>query len=77
MATFQNYEYKRPDLNAVGESIDKLLTQFNDADSAETQVAIIDEINKVRNHLDTAMNLAYIRASIDTNDEFYSKERDF
>ncbi|UOB20249.1 M3 family oligoendopeptidase [Macrococcus armenti] len=77
MTTFQNYEYKRPDLNAVGESIDKLLTQFNDADSAETQVAIIDEINKVRNHLDTAMNLAYIRASIDTNDEFYSKERDF
>lgn len=77
MTTFQKYEYKRPDLNAVGESIDKLLTQFNDADSAETQVAIIDEINKVRNHLDTAMNLAYIRASIDTNDEFYSKERDF
>lgn len=77
MTTFQNYKYERPDLHAVNQSIDQLLEQFEAASSAEEQIKLIDEINVVRNHLDTAMNLAYVRASIDTNDEFYSEERDY
>lgn len=77
MTTFQNYKYERPDLHTVNQSIDQLLEQFEAASSAEEQIKLIDEINVVRNHLDTAMNLAYVRASIDTNDEFYSEERDY
>ena len=34
-------------------------------------------INALRNDFSTQANLVYIRASIDTNDEFYQKERDY
>ncbi|BAH18421.1 oligoendopeptidase F, partial [Macrococcoides caseolyticum] len=77
MITFQNYKYERPDLHAVNQSIDQLLEQFEAATSAEAQIKLIDDINVVRKHLDTAMNLAYVRASINTNDAFYSEERDY
>ncbi|ARQ05344.1 hypothetical protein CA207_21510 [Macrococcoides caseolyticum] len=73
MITFQNYKYERPDLHAVNQSIDQLLEQFEAATSAEAQIKLIDDINVVRKHLDTAMNLAYVRASINTNDAFFLK----
>ena len=37
----------------------------------------IQNINAFRNDYSTQANLVYIRASIDTNDEFYQKERDY
>ena len=76
MVTFKDYEYKRPNLEDVKIKIRALIEQFKNADSVETQSDVISKINEYRNDFSTQANLVYIRASIDTNDEFYQKERD-
>lgn len=76
MITFEDYEYKRPDLDEMKESVRVLIAKFKDAQSVEEQSGIIEEINRYRNNFSTQANLVYIRASIDTNDEFYQAERD-
>ncbi len=74
---FEDYQYIRPDLEAVGEKFEKLLIDFNEANSFEEQNKIIKEINKIRSNVETMGNLVYIRHSINTEDEFYAKEQDF
>ncbi|MEL3962730.1 M3 family oligoendopeptidase [Lysinibacillus endophyticus] len=77
MVTFKDYEYKRPDINEMQQQIRALIKQFKEADSVEVQSQLIEKINEYRNDFSTQSNLVYIRASIDTNDEFYQNERDF
>lgn len=77
MVTFKDYEYKRPDINEMQQQIRALIKQFKEADSVEAQSQLIEKINEYRNDFSTQSNLVYIRASIDTNDEFYQNERDF
>ncbi|KGR75556.1 M3 family oligoendopeptidase [Ureibacillus sinduriensis] len=76
MVTFKDYEYKRPDLDDTKGKVRELIGQFKNADSVETQSEVIEKINAYRNDFSTQANLVYVRASIDTNDEFYQKERD-
>lgn len=77
MVTFKDYEYKRPNLDELKKNIRELIEQFKNADSVESQSEIIKKINAFRNDFSTQENLVYVRASIDTNDEFYQKERDY
>ena len=77
MVTFKEYEYKRPDLQEMKTDFHALLGKMKNAASVEEQNTVIEEINSIRNSFSTQANLVYIRASIDTNDEFYQKERDF
>lgn len=77
MATFKDFEYKRPNLEDMKAQYAMLLEEFKAASSVETQSEAIDKLNKIRNTYSTMANIVYIRASIDTNDEFYQKERDY
>ncbi|TDM00666.1 M3 family oligoendopeptidase [Macrococcus carouselicus] len=77
MTTFKDFEYSRPDLNEERKKADDLLAQFRNADSADQQIQLITEINQIRKDIDTNQNIAYVRASIDTTDQFYSDERDY
>lgn len=77
MTTFQDYKYARPDLTDAKEQFTQLYTDFDQAQSVEEQIQIIDKINALRNKIDSMFNLAYVRASINTKDAFYEKERDF
>ncbi|WP_097150297.1 M3 family oligoendopeptidase [Ureibacillus acetophenoni] len=77
MVTFKEYQYTRPELEALTKEFRLLIEQFKNADSVEAQIKAIEEINKVRNDYGTQATLVYVRASIDTNDEFYQKERDY
>lgn len=77
MVTFKDYEYKRPNLEQDKVTFQGLLTKFKEASSVEEQNEAIENINVFRNDYSTHANLVYIRASIDTNDEFYQKERDY
>ncbi len=77
VTTFNDYKYERPDLEKVEAEVDELLTEFNLASSADVQGELIDQLNKHFNTVSTMENLAYIRSSIDTNDEFYDGERNF
>ncbi|KKK32876.1 oligoendopeptidase F [Salinicoccus sediminis] len=77
VTTFKDYEYERPDLTKLDTEVDALLIEFNLAGSAGAQAEIIDRLNTHFNTVSTMENLAYIRSSIDTNDEFYDRERNF
>ncbi|GAA0590360.1 M3 family oligoendopeptidase [Virgibacillus siamensis] len=77
MKTFEEYTYKRPDMKDTKEKFNSLLSAFTNAASIKEQNKAIKAINDFRNTLSTLANLVYIRASIDTNDEFYQTERDF
>ncbi|MFY3791171.1 M3 family oligoendopeptidase [Ureibacillus sp. MALMAid1270] len=77
MVTFKEYDYKRPTLDALSNEMRKLIEQFKNADSVEVQTEVIEQINNYRNDYSTNASLVYVRASIDTNDEFYQKERDY
>jgi M3 family oligoendopeptidase len=74
---FENYTYERPNLEDVRAKFDVALDRFKNAGSAVEQCEAMNEINQLRNNLDTMFNLVYIRHSIDTNDEFYKQEQDY
>lgn len=74
---FSEYKYERPDLVSLGKDFDALLDKFNNAGSYEEQNEIMEEINKIRSHIETMGSLVSIRHSINTEDEFYAKEKDF
>lgn len=77
MITFDQYTYKRPNFEEGKRRFEQLLSNFKKATSMDEQSEAIKEISKFRESFSTQGNLAYIRASIDTNDEFYQQERDF
>ena len=77
MIKFEDYKYVRPNMQEEKQTFAALLDQLKGAASLEDAVQAIDAINKQRSRLSTMGNLAHIRATIDTNDEFYQQERDF
>ncbi len=77
MVTFKDYEYKRPELEEMKTNFHGLLSKLKEASTLEEQNSIIEDLNTIRNNYSTQANLVYIRASIDTHDEFYQKERDY
>lgn len=77
MITFNDYQYARPDMDELKQDFETYLQQFHEAETVAAQSEIIDEINRLQNRFSTASNICYIRASIDTNDEFYKAERDY
>lgn len=77
MMKFENYTYKRPDLEEVKAQFEKVLERFEKAGSVEEQSRAMHEINEIRNDLGTMFNLCSIRHSIDTTDEFYKTEQDY
>lgn len=74
---FEEYTYKRPNLEEVTKQFDDVLEKFEKAANVDEQSEAMNEINKIRNDLGTAFNLCQIRHTIDTNDEFYKAEQDY
>ncbi|HET7628509.1 MAG TPA: M3 family oligoendopeptidase, partial [Bacillales bacterium] len=74
---FNEFAYTRPNMEAIEEKFDLLLKTFNDAENVEQQNAVIEKVNEARNQFETMQELAAIRHTIDTTDEFYKEEQDF
>ncbi|CAM3370243.1 M3 family oligoendopeptidase [Paenibacillus lupini] len=74
---FNEYRYERPDVAAFEKQFKELLAVFSSAANYEEQDAAMSGMNKLRSEFDTMQQIAYIRHSIDTNDEFYKAEQDF
>jgi M3 family oligoendopeptidase len=74
---FNEYEYKRPDMEAVKKKFAEALERFSKAENVKRQSEAMDEINEIRNNVSTMFNICYIRHSIDTNDDFYKAENDY
>jgi M3 family oligoendopeptidase len=75
--TFNEYEYKRIDMDQVEEEFREDLKEFKQAATVEQQSEAMNKINEIRNQISTMFNLVEIRHSIDTNDEFYKAEKDY
>ena len=71
---FKDYKYVRPDFNAVAGRLEALAKKIEASLVLEEIEACIDELFKIQNEYETMTTLAMIRSTIDTNDEFYSKE---
>ncbi|MGG6310782.1 M3 family oligoendopeptidase [Paenibacillus macerans] len=74
---FSEYPYERPDVKAFEQKFKELLNVFSSAATYEDQDRAMTGINKLRSEFDTLQEIASIRHTIDTNDEFYKAEQDF
>jgi len=69
--------YVRPDFDEITKKFEELYARFVAATSGAEQIAIIKEFDEISNKAETMGSLSYIRFSLDTNDEFYSKEKEW
>lgn len=74
---FNEYKYEHLDLEKIKKEFSELIESFEKAENVEGQVNALDEIIKLRNHIETMQTLVSVRHSIDTNDEFYDKENEY
>ena len=74
---FGDMPYERPDAQAVKDHLFDLARRLEQAPDYESARAIFLEKETAEKDIDTLSNLAYIRHSIDTRDEFYDGEMDF
>lgn len=74
---FNDYKYEKINIDETKEKFSNLIKSFSDAENLEEQTKYMDEIIKLRNHIDTMETLVSIRHSIDTTDEFYDKENEY
>lgn len=77
MTTFKDYIYTRPNMQKLQGEYRTLVGLFKTAESVEQQNSSIERLNRLHNDYSTMANLVYIRASINTTDEFYQTERDY
>ena len=74
---FNDYKCEKINIDETKEKFSNLIKSFSDAENLEEQTKYMDEIIKLRNHIDTMETLVSIRHSIDTTDEFYDKENEY
>lgn len=72
-----DFEYRRPDIAAVCNEVDACIKEMKAAQSVEQLMQSRDKLLSVIKAADTMGNLAYIRASLDVNDEFYKAEQKY
>lgn len=74
---FSQLEYKRPDIEVVRSNFKSLLVEFDLAKDAETQILVIDKINALRNDFETMLQIASVKYTLDTSNQFYQAEQDY
>ncbi|MBR5322750.1 MAG: M3 family oligoendopeptidase [Clostridia bacterium] len=74
---FSEMEYKRADALEIGKIFEKLTDEIKNAKSEEEIFSALYKQEEISSHFATMANLAYVRHSINTEDEFYDKENDY
>ena len=74
---FSEMPYERVDMKQVEAEYKRIMEASKNAKSGEEQFAIHKEYYKLKNDVQTNIEIAMIRHDIDTTDEFYEKERNF
>lgn len=74
---FTDYKYEHMDIEALQEQLKAICSKLQNAASyAEFKNAFI-ELNDVNKYINTNQTLVDIRHTVDTRDEYYTKENDF
>ena len=74
---FTDYEYIRPDIELLKSKLTEFITQFTNANSVFEQINVIESFNQLDDEYTSMATLVEIRNSINTQDEFYEKEKEF
>ena len=74
---FSNFDYKRPDYKSIKVIFDLSVKEIEKASTYEEQNRSIEKLNVVRNNIESMSTISSIRYSINTEDEFYEKERGY
>lgn len=74
---FSEMQYVRPDLELLKALTDRTVEALKGAKSAQEQMEAYYEFEKAYKTVETMANIAYIRHTIDTRDEFYTQEQDW
>jgi len=74
---FEAYQYSRPNIELFVSDFTALMDAFAKAECFQEQVDFFEKINRLRNSFLTMYNLAFIRHSINSKDEFYENENQF
>ena len=75
---FSQMQYQRPDMNYVTTHLKEVKQKVENASSGQELVDIIkDYKNNFDKDIQTMSNLAHVRYTINTKDEFYDKENEF
>lgn len=74
---FTEMPYVRLELEDIKKDYGALLDELESKEDPQDFEKVFFKINDYRTHLQTMMTLCMIRHSIDTSDEFYTKEQDY
>lgn len=74
---FKDIKYIRPDIKQTEKKFSELAEKFMSAGNASEQFEILKEINTLRADYETMTNIAHIRYTVNTEDEFYSAEHEY
>nr|NNM90602.1 M3 family oligoendopeptidase [Bacilli bacterium] len=74
---FHEFPYQRPSLETVEKDFLQCVTQFKEASDLEAAIEVMQQINAIRTEFETQREIAMIRMTIDTTDEFYQAEQDY
>ncbi|MHC1748629.1 MAG: M3 family oligoendopeptidase [Cellulosilyticaceae bacterium] len=74
---FDEFQYERPNYQIIKEEAEQLISKIESATSYQAQAEYVDEMNTIRNTIDTMANIASIRYTINTADSFYEAERTY
>lgn len=74
---FQEMPYSRVDFEKAAAELDAIMEEFRNASSAEEEFAAHRRYYALSDHIRTMTVLSLIRHSIDTEDAFYSEEKDY
>ena len=74
---FSEIAYKRPNTDSIMKQYDSFSEQISSATKASTIFNIVSEHEKISSEYETMNAIAYIRHTLNTNDNFYTKEKAF
>lgn len=72
---FSDFKYERPVYESNKKEFNNIIKKIGESNTYKEQKENIDILNKLRNSIETMSTIASIRHSINTEDEFYEKER--
>lgn len=74
---FNDYVYKRPDVEKFKSEFTSVLTDIKNSSTAEEQIEHISKLNEFRCDFETMNSIASIKYSLNTADKFFEEEHNF
>ena len=74
---FTDYKYEHMDIEALQAQLKAICTKLQNAASYDDFKNAFIELNDVNKYINTNQTLVEVRHTVDTRDEYYTKENDF